>query len=181
MASLVTPALVKILVKTGLTDAELQTIIDLEEAEVIRLFGAHYTGASQEITETLHGGGKSLWLRRRIVSVTSISEDGLALTSGEYRVWPDEGRIQRLSGVTAWLSGDDDDTIQNKWGQVIVIVYKPADDSTQRKPVIIELVRLALERTSMQSESVGGEYSYTAPIWEERRAQMLKRLSLGRT
>src|SRR3990172_3240789 len=180
MASLVTPADVKVLVKTALTDPERQAIVDQEEAEVIRHFGAHYVDAAQEITETIPGGKKSLWLRRRVVSVSQIIEDTITLTSGEYRVWPDQGRVTRLNGVSAWLAGEDTN-VPAKWGEVIQIKYKPADDNAQRKPVVVELVRTALERTSMASENFAGEYNYQAPSsWEARRGEILQRLSLGR-
>lgn len=176
MTSLVTPADVRLLVNTGKTDPELQALIDREEAEVIRTVGANYVDGAQQITEVLPGSNASLWLRRPIVSVTSIDEDGTALTSGEYRVWGTRGQVQRLSGVSAWLAGEDTASGGNKWGEVITIIYKPADDNARRKPVIIELVRLALERTAMRSESVAGEYSYQAPEWEKERGTILRRL-----
>jgi hypothetical protein len=181
VASLVTPADVKRTVRSALEDADLQLVIDQEEAEVVRLFGAHYIDAAQTIVETLPGGKRNLWLRRRITAVTAVVEDTMTLTSGEYRVWGEQGRVNRLYGVTAWLAGDEDDTTRHDWGQVVVITYKPADDNALRKPVIVELVRLALERTTMDSENVAGEYSYSAPNWEAKRGDILRRLALARS
>jgi hypothetical protein len=176
MASLVSPEEVRVLVHTGLSTPELQAIIDREEAEVIRLVGPHYIDQAQTISETLPGGLPSLWLRRPVASVISVTEDGRLLTSGEYLVWGTKGQIKRLSGVSAWLVGDEGLPWSNKWGQVIVIVYNPADDNARRKPVIIELVRLGIERTVMRGESVAGEYSYQAPEWEKERGIILHRL-----
>lgn len=175
-AALLTPAEVKAQIKTALTDDELQDVIDREEAEIIRLYGVNYVDAVQTITETLEGGEASIYLRRPITSVVSITEDDLLIESAAYRVWPAQGRIEKISGIQNWLSGGDTDTAV-EWGEVIVIVYKPADDNIRRKAVLLNLVRLALERTALQSESIAGEYSYTAAAnWDEQRSELLASL-----
>jgi hypothetical protein len=172
--SLVTIAELRAQVKSSLTDAQLQAIIDREEAEVIRLFGVHYTDVAQTITETLEGGEKTIYLRRPIVSITSITEDGTLVDPLSYRVWPAQGKIRKISGVQAWLAGDDESPLE--WGEVLIVVYKPADDNLLRKAVIIDLARIALSRTGMQSESFAGEYSYTAAQWDDERSKILRRL-----
>jgi hypothetical protein len=46
-----------------------------------------------------------------------------------------------------------------------------------RAQVIIDLVRIVIERTAMKSESIAGEYSYTAPDnWEAEFRKAMKRL-----
>ena len=170
--SLVSPADIRVQIKTSLTDEALQMIINRTEADVIRRCGPHYD-PDVPVVETVEGsvrsiqflerGVRTLFVRRPISSVISIVEDDLELTTADYRVWAEQGRIQRLPlGLT--------------WGLVNVVTYQPEDDSELRKEVIIELVRLALERTALRSESVGGEYSYSAPEWEAERVRLMRRL-----
>jgi len=176
--SLLTVAELRAQVRTSLTDAQLQSVITREEAEVIRLYGAHYVVLTN-VTETLAGGTRNLYLRRRIGTITSITEyatledtTGTLLTTAAYLLWADEGRIQRLPSTSieglSWGL--------QLWGARVTVIYIPFDDTDARKAAIIDLCRLALERTAMQSESVGGEYSYTAPNWAAARADILARL-----
>ena len=169
--SLVTIADVRALVQTSLSNENLQSIIDREEFEIVERFGAHYavTGETPaSVTETLEGDAKrNLYLRRRIASVSAIIDDGATLTTSSYRLWGKQGRIERLPLGAAW-------------GDVVQVTYVPYDDNLTRKAVIIELVRIALNRTAMKSESVSGEYSYTAADnWETERNKILRRLSMS--
>ncbi len=168
--SLVTLAEARALVQTGLTDANLQVIIDRIEAEIVRLFGAHYTNGAGTITETVAGEGlMNLYLRRPLTSVSSVVEDDEALTQGhdeDYYAYPAQGRIERRPSGT-------------KWGELIAVTYVPADDNALRRDVIIDLLRQALSRTALKSESVAGEYSYTAEDWELARAEIIRRLGFA--
>jgi hypothetical protein len=179
VASLLSTAEAKALIKTSLSDVDLQVVITRAEAEVIGLYGAHFVTATS-VSETLQGGDRSLYLRRRLTSVTSVTEylteddtTGAVLTSGDYRVWQAQGRLQRLPGTAASaMLGLG----AGRWGAVVTVSYVPADDTDVRKAAIVDLVRLALERTAMRSESVAGEYSYTAPDWTAARNEILNRL-----
>jgi hypothetical protein len=156
-------------VNTGVDDTDLQMIIDREEAEIISRYGAHYVDANTAIVETCDGGGCSLYLKRRVLSVTSITEAQslggatTTLSSTQYYAYPGQGRIARLSEGT-------------RWGRSVVVTYVPADDRPLRISVLIEIVRQALEQTAMAAESVAGEYSFTAPDWEKQRRRLYKRL-----
>ena len=77
-------------------------------------------------------------------------------------MWHDQGRIER---------------VYYEWDEKVTVAYVPRDDREKRKSVIIELVRIELERTTMRQESVAGEYSYTAPMnWEAERQKLMRRL-----
>ena len=148
-----------------------QRVIDEEEAELIARYGAHYA-AGQTVTETLPGAGRTnLYLRRRAASMTSVRELVLdaeeLLTSSEYRLWGQQARIERLpAGAT--------------WGDLVTVAYTPANDNAQRRSVLAELCRLALERTAHRSER-SDDYSYTAPDdWEAERRRLLNRLAVSR-
>ena len=163
--SLLTVAQARALVETSVSDEELQCLIDREEEAVAARLGPHYDGAA--ITETHRPAGGSVYLRRAVESVTSVSEraslsdDAETLDTDEYYVHLEEGRLERLAG---------------SWGAEVTVQYTPEDDSTQRRQALIELVRLALRRTAMQRENVAGEWSYQAPDWNEERARLLRSL-----
>jgi hypothetical protein len=165
---ILTPAQFTAIVTTDVAASDLIEVILREEAAIIARYGAHYVAATT-ITETTDGGMKSVYLKRRIGSVSSITEattlggTATTLAASAYYVWPGQGRITRLPDGTAW-------------GRVVTIAYIPADDTDLRRQVLIELTRLAPEQTAMQSESVTGEYSYTAPDWEKTRKRLYKRL-----
>lgn len=167
--SLLTVATLRAQVNTGVDDTKLQTIIDREELEIVSRYGAHYVDGSTTISETVDGGSCSIYLKRRIGTVSSITEAQslggatTTLTSTQYVAYAGQGRIVRLSEGT-------------RWGRTVVVTYVPADDRPLRTQVLIELVRQALEQTAMAAESVAGEYSFTAPDWERQRRRLMKRL-----
>ena len=144
----------------ALSTAQLQTVIDREEALVVSMFGANYTGAA--VSETLHGGGSSLYLKRAAGSISSIVEylypgdtAPTTLTSADYYLWPSEGRIERLPwGASASM----------KWGTPVTVSYIPVDDTNLRKEVLIALVQIAINEVSpiAAGKSVSGlGYSIT--------------------
>jgi hypothetical protein len=164
--SLVTVSEVRASVATGVSDPQLQAIIDREEAIIVERCGAHYVDTSMRNTETLRGGYTLLHVAQKITSVYRVTEDSVVLSqsNGDFRVWEREGALERLP-------------VGSTWGEVISVLYVPYNDNERRKSVLIELVRLALERTAMASESVAGEYSYHAPDWERERSRLLRSLS----
>lgn len=168
MPSLLTVAEARRTITTALSDANLQSIIDQEESELVRRLGAHGDGVVS-VTETHHGGGGAIFLRRAPASISSITEtahggSSVLLTTDQWYLWPG-GQLARLPlGSFAW-------------GTIVAVTYVPEDDRARRKQVITELVRLTLEQTAMRSEGVAGEYNYQAPEWEQARARLYRRLS----
>lgn len=164
MTSLVSPSDVRALVNTGLTNENLQTVINRVEAQVTQKIGSPQTDAmATTVTKTMRGEGEFLFMPTEIYAVVSITEDGNALTSDQYQTW--------AGGVIERLPSD------SHWGDRNVVVYKPADDRLVRAQVIIDLVRLVLERTAMKSESIAGEYSFTAPDnWDDEFRKAMRRL-----
>jgi len=170
MSNLVSAATVKAQVKTSLADEELDAVIARIEAEITEAIGAPYVNESTTITETVRGKAKNIYLNRPILSVSSVTEytqlsdtTGNALTENEeFYVWAGQGRIER---------------IYNIWAEMVEVEYVPQDQRKKRTQVIIDLVRIELERTAMFQESVGGEYSFTAPSnWERERQRVMGRL-----
>lgn len=164
MPTLVSPAQVKALVNTSMSDGNLQVVIDRVEAQVNAKIGAPQTDAfATEVVKTLRGEGICLFLPTEIYSVVSIVEDDNALSADQYQTWG-AGVIERLP-------------LDSTWGNRCVVTYKPADDRLKRAEVIINLVRLVIERTAMKQESIAGEYSYTAPDnWDAEFRKAMKKL-----
>jgi hypothetical protein len=162
--SLVTVTEARALVQTDLSDEDLQDVIDRVEAEITARIGAPQDeGGTVQITKRLQGGTENVYLPIEIGEVVSVVEDGVTLIADEYRAWAG-GVLERLPG--------------GRWGQLVVVTFKPADDRLQRKTVIIDLVRLDVNRTAMEHESIAGEYAYDAPAnWEAERRRILKRLT----
>lgn len=163
--SLVTPALAKKLINTSIADADLQTIIDRVEAQITEKIGAPQTNEfATQLVRTVRGEGENLYMPTEIYSVVSIVEDGVTLETDEYQTWAG-GVIERLP-------------VGSLWGDRCTVTYKPADDRSKRSQVIIDMVRLVIERTAMQHESVAGEYSYDAPDnWDAEFNRAMKRLT----
>ena len=164
MTSLVSPAEVKALLNTPMADTDLQVVINRIEAQVNARIGLPQTDEMETtLTKTLRGEGYYLYLPTEIYSVVSVTEDDNLLTADQYQTWAG-GVIERLP-------------CESNWGDRTVVVYKPVDDRDKRAQVIVDLARIVLERTAMKSESVAGEYSYTAPDnWDDEFRTAMKRL-----
>ena len=169
--SLVSTAEVRARINTSLGDVALQAVIDRIEAEITARIGAPQDDTGNvTITRTVEGEAECVFMPSGIASIVSIVEWEDELSSytpavSEYRVWSNSGVIERLPEGT-------------NWEDKVVVVYKPQDDRLRRAGAILDLVRLDLNRTAMVSESVAGEYSYTAPAnWEKERRLILRRLA----
>lgn len=172
MTNLLTAAEFKAVMPIGMSDDDLDDVIERVEAEVNAIIGAPYSDAL-ELTETYGttgSGVRSLFVERPISSVTSITEyDAFSsdatsetLTEGtDFYVWSDRGQIDRIDA---------------SWGARVVVVYVPTDRRTERKAMLIDLVRLALSRSGYRQEQVGGEYSYTSLAdYEQERNRIIRR------
>jgi hypothetical protein len=116
------------------------------------------------VVETLEGEGMNLFTQVEIGSIVSIVEDDVTLTEDEYRTWGG-GVIERLPE-------------DSMWGDRMVVTYKPADDRPKRRQAIVDMARLVVERSAMRSESIAGEYSFTAPDdWEAEMKKVMRRLT----
>lgn len=193
--SLISADEVRARISTDLSDPALQLVIDQEEAEITRRYGPHSDGVTTTVIEQIIGNrGRGIALvnlesgrtflgrdsdaavftRRPIAAVVTVKESlngfvsSTILTASQYRV-ADEvaGVIERVSsGVRVGFLSD------------VEVSYIPIDDTMERKRILMELVRIATDRTALRAESVGGEYSYKSPEdWEEEREKLLTRLA----
>jgi len=164
MTALLTAAECRVLVRTSLSDEDLQAVIDRIEAVITKKIGAPQDETnSVTITETVEGDGEHIFVKVRFSEIVSITEDGASVDADDYRAWGDSGMIERLPEGY-------------QWEDVCVVTYKPVDQRDERKEATINLVRLTLERTAMASESIAGEYSFNAPDWDKAIKRELKNL-----
>ena len=168
--SLITIAEVRAMINTGLTDVNLQAVIDRTEALITSRIGAPQNdGGTVQIVKTLAGEGANIFLPTEIstiVSIVEVDEGGntYAVPTSEFRVWG-AGTLERLPEGSSW---EDQ----------VIVTYKPLDDRELRKGAIIDLVRLELNRTTFGSESIAGEYSYSGAVdFEKERKRILRRLA----
>ena len=165
MTNLVSIDEARALIVSDLTDDQLSDVIERVETDVTDRIGDPQNDAgSTELTELIEGLTENIYLARPITSITSITEDGTALDSDVFRSWPGEGRVERLAAGA-------------KWGTVITVVYKPQDQRSARKQAIIDLTRIQISRTSFNSESIAGEYSYSAISWDAEALRILRRIT----
>lgn len=143
--TLLTPVEVAAIVPTSLDASVLQGVIDREESEMIRRFGAHADGVT-EVSETMELSGADVFTSRPIASLSSIAvvayigASPSTLAASQYYLVPPLNQIRIVPFLTQ---------------SFVTITYVPRDDRTLRAHVLLDLVRLALEQFS----AAGGEVS----------------------
>ena len=139
--SLVALSEVRALVETGLSDVDLQTVIDREEGWLAARIGA-LTGAR---TDTFTPGltDTPIYLSRRAASVV-VTDNALPVAAADLRFVPESGMVRRIAGA---------------WTGPVAVTYTPTDADAVKRAVI-ELVRGTLAETGNDAETIG-DYSYT--------------------
>lgn len=184
--SLVTIAEARALgIGASLVDVQLQAIIDREELALTTWSGGPIPDGATARTETLRPDTNDVFVQYPIVSISSITEApyvgavAITLLATQYYAWLAEGRIERLpaisSGVPAWPGR------VGRWGDIVTVAYVPIDDRARARGIILELIQQTTTATGLHSESIAGEYSYTAlPNSDARRAAIYRAASYFR-
>jgi len=165
--TLVSVSDVRALVKTSLSDAELQTVIDRTEEEVVERIGAFQDDTLMvTVTETGYlSPGRMIMTRQPFIAVSGVTVNGDVVDAADYLT---RGFAGILSGIPASYNASG--------AAEYTVVYRPIDQRSKLTRTIIDLVRLSIERTAMESENVAGEYSYQAPDWEKEYRKILRRV-----
>lgn len=162
-------------IEAELADAALQRLLDAAEQIVAERFGA-IAAQVDEYVVTDHqypeGRDKSVILTREASSITSVTEqmfsaaaDTLAADDYELRGF----LLERLDTGT---------NPRGKWGHRVVVTYVPFDDTKQRIPVEVNLVKLELAYRGLSAEKAG-DYSMSARKYHEERESILGALKPG--
>lgn len=139
------PAEVRTFIETDLPDPVLQTYMDDAEALIVRRYGPNAADLAAPLTRVMLGGLSVLY--NVPAGVTEIREGTTVLVAGvDYRV-VSGGYLERLP-------------LTKLWATRVEVDYQPEDDTESRRRVAIDLCKLAIEYTGLDTERIG-DYSYT--------------------
>ena len=139
--SLVMLSEVRSLVETGLTDADLQAVLDREEGWLASRIGALTGARTETFRPTLPDA--PIYLLRRTDAVV-VTDNAVPVPAGDLWFVPATGLVRR-SNVP--------------WTGPVAVTYTPLDvDNVKR--AVIELVRGTLAETGSDAETIG-DYSYS--------------------
>jgi hypothetical protein len=173
--ALLTLAQLKEHVEAELADDALQRLLDAAEQTVEQRFGAIATQVDEYVVnedQYPEGRDKAVALTREASSITSVTEqmfsaDPDTLAADDYDL---RGLVlERLDTGT---------NPRGKWGHRVVVTYVPFDDTSQRIPVIVNLVKLELAYRGLSAEKAG-DYSMTARQYHQERESILGALKPG--
>lgn len=124
---------------TDAADDAIQRFLDAEEAAITKLLGSVVS-----VTENLIYPPKNLVLKQEVVSITSVTEDTILLTSDEYEL-DDNNRVIYRKG---WIY----DRSYIPWGDNVTIIYVPYDDTAERIRVLSYLMGINLAQNGYRIE-----------------------------
>ena len=155
-------------VVTDIIDSALQQLLDDAEAAIVDRHGQLATGTDTFVGEIL---ANALFLKRKALAITTVTEEVCdvvtILDPTDHKLRYEGQQIIRLSdGVNP----------RSTWGDVVTVVYVPADETAQRTRIAIDLVKLAVNYNALGSESTG-DYKMTALVYEDERNNILSRLA----
>ena len=163
-------------VETGLVDAALQRLLDDAKSEVEMRFGD-----DTERTIFREPGVNVIRLRipRPALTLTSVTEhnqfgefqmsmETLVLDPLDYYLWPGGQILQRL-----WTGPNPR---YGRWANRVEIKYTPQPEELMRHRLTIELIRLAVQHSGLEEESVGDhmEKRYRNNTYLAMREQVLQ-------
>lgn len=149
--SFVTTDEVKAVMHTGLSETDLQAVIDREEGWLANDPHVGIGPLAGERTQTLwvsYGDDSPLMLQRPTAELTEVKDAGSLLAIDVDVALTGAARIEKINAT--WR------------GPRLEVKYTPTD-SASVKGVIIELVRLAVTASSFQQESSEG-HQYTRDV-----------------
>lgn len=173
MANLLSTAELREHIETDLLDAALGRLNESADFRVIERAGPVASETESFIifkpNDYPDGRDRVLTLERSPGVITSISEQlfdntPVILSVDDYSVIGDQ--LERLNDGT---------NPRFYWGHRVIVVYAPVDNTTVRKGVIIDLVKLEVAYQGVASEKAG-DYSMSAPEYLKAREAVLDAL-----
>ena len=169
MAPLITVANLILHIETDLATAEVQRLIDAADDSIVEAHGEH--SSTGTVTDLLIGGDRALFLTRPYSALTSVTEyagtSTTVLVAADYRAWYGNRLLERLAL--------DATNPAAYWAERVQIIFTPVDDDKQRIEATIDLVRLAMQVTGLQSQRAG-DYSAVSLNYHKERAAIINRL-----
>ena len=159
MASdLLTVAEVKEHVTTGLTDAALERLIDAQDSYIRRMVGPHDPATTMEHeTDNSRSGPvrERVWLPRPASSISKV-EDRYLFDSA-WTVRDDTEYYLSDGGRSVRVKHDFGEWFRTE----VRVTFTPVAENAERSQALIDLVRLELQDTGLESER-DDTYRYTA-------------------
>ena len=175
MAALVSLADLKTHIEAELADAALQRLLDAAEQTVEQRFGDVTSQVDEFVVDHdmfPDGRDKSVVLTREAGSIATVTEQLFSDTADTLAADDYDLRglvLERLNTGT---------NPRSRWGHRVTVTYAPFDDTSQRIPVIINLVKLELAYRALGAEKAG-DYSMTAREYHKERESILGALIRG--
>lgn len=166
--AILTTAQIKEHYNTDAATSAIQRLLDAEEEAIIKVVGNVLT----DITQTLIYPPKNIVLSHVATAITSVTEDTVALLSTEYELL-DGGRILTRKG---WIA----DGAYIDWGDRVVVVYTPYDDTDSRARVQMYLVGIGLAQNGYRVER-NTEILHEPLNYQAERVKALRSLKRGWT
>ena len=154
MPSVVSVEQVRALVDSDLSDADLQAVIDREEAALAREIGPLVGPRTQTfyVSSRPDNYPQSLMLTRP-TSAVSVTEAGTGMDPAKVVLRGAGYVVDRGTGTPPYLDG-------SHWaGPTVAVTYTP-NDELEVERVVIELCRLTVTETGYLSETIG-DYTYS--------------------
>jgi len=157
--------------ETDLLEAALQRHIDDAEQEIDRKVGALATETDYARNV---GSANALFLKRRAFTITTVVEE-LEATEGTFTpttLDPTDHRLIEGHQLVRLSSGVNP---RATWGDLVTIIYVPEDDTAMRLGVTIDLVKLAVQFSGLDSEKVG-DWSVSQSKYAAKKTEVLQKL-----
>lgn len=150
-------------VETDLDDRTLGLIIAAEEEAIVR-----QNGDASEVETHLASGVSKLILKRRPVSVESVTE---RRSSVDAAVVLDATDYRMIGKRILYRLGDGTNP-GNSWGAEVVVTYTADIDANLRDRVLLDLSQLSIEFNAYSAEK-DGDWSGEQKDYSERREELL--------
>ena len=158
--------------ETDLVDAALQRHIDGAEELIVKVAGELHTETD---VVRYAVGANTLFLERRASSITTVIEE-LEIVEGTFETTilaADDYRLLSTNQLKRLSSGTNP---RATWGNVVTVIYVPESDAFTRLGVTIDLVKLAVQFTGLDSEKIG-EWAASQSKYEAKKAATLQKLA----
>lgn len=136
-------------VGTDMDEDALQELIDAEEVQMVRRFGAHGDGVAT-VTGVFMRHGRNIYPPRPYLSITSVKTaayPGGTLTTLAATSW-----YAWANYIELYPGG----LLVDNSGETVSVTYVPVDDRALRKEVLLNLVKLTIGETALPVGRVSG-------------------------
>lgn len=157
--------------ETDLLDVALQRLIDDAEQEIDKKVGKLATETDVVKHATL---ADTLLLKRRAKTITTAVEE-LEATTGTFIPTTLDPTDYRLDGGYQLKRLSSGVNPRATWGDLVTIIYVPESDAAARLVVTIDLVKLSVQFSGLDSEKVG-DWSASQSKYAAKKREALQRL-----